>query len=185
MDFAYLETLPSPRLLATHLPLSLFPKSITSGCGCRVVYICRDPKDAFVSRWCYDNKVHRGRSVDLKTAFNMLSEGFSGYGPFWDHCLEYWRESIAMPDRALFLKYEEMLSDPVKYVMKIAAFIGVPFCTKEEEDGVPEEMVRLCNFEMLSSLYVNKTGEFFRHGNMVIENSAYFRKGKVGDWGGS
>ena len=67
--------------------------------------------------------------------------------------------------------------------MKIAAFIGVPFCTKEEEDGVPEEMVRLCNFEKLSSsLYVNKTGEFFRHGNMVIENSAYFRKGKVGDW---
>ena len=87
-----------------------------------------------------------------------------------------------MPDRVLFLKYEEMLSDPVKYVMKIAAFIGVPFCTKEEEDGVPEEMVRLCNFEKLSSLYVNKTGEFFRHGNMVIENSAYFRKGKVGDW---
>jgi len=80
------------------------------------------------------------------------------------------------------LKYEEMLSDPVKHVIKIAAFIGVPFSTKEEEDGVPDEMVRLCSFEKLSSLYVNKTGEFFRHGNMVIENSAYFRKAKVGDW---
>ncbi|OQU88232.1 hypothetical protein SORBI_3003G437001 [Sorghum bicolor] len=165
--FTYLENLPSPRLLATHLPLSLFPKSTT--CGCRVVYICRDPKDAFVSR-----------CVDLETAFNMFSKGFSGYGSFWDHCLEYWRESIAMPDRAL--KYEEMLSDPVKHVIKIAAFIGVPFSTKEEEDGVPDEMVRLCSFEKLSSLYVNKTGEFFRHGNMVIENSAYFRKAKVGDW---
>ncbi|KAJ1287198.1 hypothetical protein BS78_03G412400 [Paspalum vaginatum] len=37
-DLKYLEALPSPRLLATHMPLSLFPHlSIASG---RVVYVC-------------------------------------------------------------------------------------------------------------------------------------------------
>nr|TKW18994.1 hypothetical protein SEVIR_5G469000v2 [Setaria viridis] len=51
----YLETVLSPKLLSTHMPLSLFPKSIVS-CGCRAVYMCREPKDAFVSRWHFDNK---------------------------------------------------------------------------------------------------------------------------------
>jgi estrone sulfotransferase len=117
-----------------------------------------------------------------KQCSTCFCEGFSAYGPFWDHCLEFWRESIARPRKVLFLKYEEMLSNPVIFVIKIAAFIGVPFSAKEEEDGVPEAIVRLCSFDKLSNLHVNKTGEFYRHGNLVIENSAYFRKGKVGDW---
>ena len=42
--------------------------------------------------------------------------------------------------------------------------------------------MRLCSFEKLSSLSTNQTGEFARLGNIVIEKSSYFRKGKVGDW---
>lgn len=51
-----LETIPSPRLLATHIPLSLQPTSITN-VGCRIVYMCRDPKDMFVSKWHFENPV--------------------------------------------------------------------------------------------------------------------------------
>ncbi|TKW18998.1 hypothetical protein SEVIR_5G469333v4 [Setaria viridis] len=177
----YVETLPSPRLLATHIPLSLFPDSLAT-CGCRIVYVCRDPKDALVSRWHFENKVHRERSIDFEAAFNMFSEGFSGHGPFWQHCLEYWRESIACPNRILFLKYEDMMSEPVKYVIRLATFLGVPFSIKEEEDGIPEEVVRLCSFDKLSSLDTNQTGELVRHGNLIVEKSVFFRKGKVGDW---
>ena len=49
-EFVDIEKLPSPRLIATHLPLSLLPPAITS-CGCRIVYLCREPKDAFNSWW--------------------------------------------------------------------------------------------------------------------------------------
>ncbi|KAF8646823.1 hypothetical protein HU200_065622 [Digitaria exilis] len=168
-----LEKLPSPRLLATHMPLSLFPKSIATS-GCRVVYMCREPKDAFVSR-----------NIDLESAFSMFSQGFSPYGPFWDHCLEYWKESIASPgnsSKVPFLKYEDMISDPVKHVTRFAAFLGVPFSTEEEEDGVPEEVVRLCSFEKLSSLHAVQSGDFGRRGDIVLDKSVFFRKGKVGDW---
>jgi hydroxyjasmonate sulfotransferase len=40
-----LEALPSPRLLATHLPRSLLPERV--GEVCRIVSTCRDPKDTY------------------------------------------------------------------------------------------------------------------------------------------
>ncbi|CAL5006704.1 unnamed protein product [Urochloa decumbens] len=180
-DMTYVERLPSPRLLTTHIPPSLLPSSIASW-GCRVVYMCRDPKDTFVSRWHFENRVSREHNISLESAFSMFSEGFSAYGPFWDHCLEYWKKSIANPDKVLFLKYEDMILEPIKYVIRLATFLGAPFSTKEEEDGIPEEVVRLCSFEKLSNLQINQTGEFSRRDNLVLDKSAFFRKGKVGDW---
>jgi hydroxyjasmonate sulfotransferase len=99
-----------------------------------------------------------------------------------EHTLEYWRQHIATPDRVLFMKYEDMLLEPAKYVISLAKFLGVPFSDKEQEDGVPEEVVRLCRFENLSSLETNQIGEVTRRGDVVIGRSAFFRKGKVGDW---
>ncbi|KAL6613767.1 hypothetical protein ACP70R_036037 [Stipagrostis hirtigluma subsp. patula] len=180
-DLSYVETLPSPRILATHMPLSLFPKSIVEG-GCRIVYICRDPKDAFMSRWHFDNMIQRGLEIDLESAFNMFCEGFSPFGPYWDHCLEYWREYNKRPDKVLFLRYEEMMSEPVKYVKRLAEFLDLPFTSKEEEDEIPEKVVKLCSFEKLSGLQTNQTGDIAWSGNVVIDKSMFFRRGKVGDW---
>lgn len=144
-----IDTLASPRLVATHMPFSLLPKSIV---GCRIVYICREPKDAFVAGWHFANRIDEfgGDGIDLDDAFNMFCEGFWAMGPFWDHCLEYWKESVERPDRVLFLKYGDMMLEPVKYVRKLATFLGSPFTNEEENNDVPEEVVRLCSFEMLS-----------------------------------
>ncbi|KAL6613763.1 hypothetical protein ACP70R_036033 [Stipagrostis hirtigluma subsp. patula] len=180
-DLNYVETLPSPRILATHMPVSLLPESFV-GCGCQFVYMCRDPKDVFVSWWYYDNKIRRGHKINLEDAFNMFCEGVSPMGSFWDHCLEYWRESTIRPNKILFLKYEEVMSEPVKCVKRLAAFLGVPFTIKEEEEEIPEKVVRLCSFEKLSGLQVNQMGHINRRENIVFEKSAYFRRGKVGDW---
>ncbi|KAL6613764.1 hypothetical protein ACP70R_036034 [Stipagrostis hirtigluma subsp. patula] len=181
VDLNYVETLPSPRILFTHMPLSLLPESIV-GCGCRFVYLCRDPKDVFVSRWHFENRITTGQEIDLENAFNMFCEGISPFGPFWDHCLEYWRESTARPSTVLFLRYEELMSEPVKHVKRLAEFLGVPFTSKEEEDGIPDEVVKLCSFDKLSGLKVNQTGHFVQTENVVIGKSVFFRRGSVGDW---
>ncbi|XP_051188815.1 cytosolic sulfotransferase 5-like [Lolium perenne] len=182
---AYLDTLPSPRLLATHLPLSMLPHGMSSA-GCRIVYLCRDPKDALVSRWHFENKIRKGFNMELEKAFAMFCEGVSECGPFWDHCLEYWKESLARPDKVIFLKYEEIKSDPVRAVTKLARFLGAPFSEEEESSGVPQEVVRLCSFETLTSLPVNQVGGFHRYvqglGHVHLPSSAFFRKGVTGDW---
>ncbi|KAJ1276174.1 hypothetical protein BS78_05G193900 [Paspalum vaginatum] len=178
-DLACIETLPSPRILATHMPFSLLPGSIGIQ-GCRIVYICRDPKDAFVSWWHFTSEFFREK-IDIDVAFDMFYEGISNYGPFWDHCLEYWIESSTKTDRVLFLKYEEMVLEPVKYVRKLASFLGAPFTSEEEDGKIPEEVVRLCSFNTLSTLNANEV-EVVQRGNIVVKKSAYFRRGKVGDW---
>ncbi|KAF7013451.1 hypothetical protein CFC21_027535 [Triticum aestivum] len=163
------------------MPMSLLPPD-TRSVGCRVVYLCRDPKDALVSRLHFENKAFKGTNLSMDSAFSMFCEGFSPYGPFWDHCLEYWSESMARPDNVLFLKYEGIKSDPVPVVRKLAKFLGVPLTTEEENSSVAQEVVRLCSFEMLTSLQVNQAGGV-RHGdNVHINNSVFYRKGEVGDW---
>jgi hypothetical protein len=178
-----IEALPSPRLLATHMPMSLLPPGTTS-CGCRVVYLCRDPKDALVSRLHFENKLVEGFKFNLSmdSAFSMFCEGFSPYGPFWDHCLEYWKQSVARPDTVLFLKYEEIKSDPVQVVRKLAEFLNAPFTEEEESSGVAQEVVKLCSFERLTSLQVNQVGVVRPGNNVRINNSVFYRKGVVRDW---
>ncbi|KAL6842014.1 hypothetical protein ACP4OV_027993 [Aristida adscensionis] len=178
---ADLDTMPSPRLLATHIPLSLLPESMTSA-GCRFVYMCREPKDVFVSLWHFENRVSDNLSFELHQSFHLFCEGVSVCGPIWDHYLEYWNESKASPHKVLFLKYEEMMSDPVKGVKRLAEFLGAPFTEIEEKTGVISELVRLCSFEHLSSLDVNAVGFADRIGGFPMANSAYFRRGVVGDW---
>ncbi|KAF6998742.1 hypothetical protein CFC21_014833 [Triticum aestivum] len=179
-----LGALPSPRLLATHMPMSLL-RPETRSLGCRVVYLCRDPKDTLVSRLHFENKLVAwggGACLSIDDAFDMFCEGFSPYGPFWDHCLEYWEESVARSDTVLFLKYEEIKSDQMQVVRRLARFLGVPLTEEEERSGVAEEVARMCSFETLTGLEVNQVGGV-SHGNKVhVDNSVFYRKGEVGDW---
>uniref|UniRef100_A0A453SQV9 Sulfotransferase n=1 Tax=Aegilops tauschii subsp. strangulata TaxID=200361 RepID=A0A453SQV9_AEGTS len=67
-DLDRAEMLPSPRLLSTHLPLPLLPPAVST-LGCRIVCVCREPKDAFLSRWHFEKKLHQGKStVTVKTS---------------------------------------------------------------------------------------------------------------------
>ncbi|EEC83874.1 hypothetical protein OsI_29869 [Oryza sativa Indica Group] len=156
---AALDALPSPRLLSTHMPPQLLPRRVAE-LGCRIVYLCREPKDVVVSLWHYMNK----------------------YGPIWDHCLGYWKKSMEEPDMVLFLKYDDMMADPAGHVKKLAEFLRAPFTDEEVGAGVVEEVVRLCSFEKLSRLPVNSSGVVDRSSGRPMENSVFFRKGEVGDW---
>ncbi|KAF2282929.1 hypothetical protein GH714_043246 [Hevea brasiliensis] len=145
----------------------------------------RDPKDVFISTWFYVGKVLAFMGFEplpMEESFELFCRGILTYGPYWDHVLGYWKAKLEFPDRILFLKYEEMQKDTYFYVKKLAEFMGYPFTSLEEENGVAHKITEFCNFENLSNLQVNKSGKHRENTPMAIDNNIFFRKGKVGDW---
>ncbi|KAK8659047.1 hypothetical protein V6N13_029262 [Hibiscus sabdariffa] len=140
-------------VLATHVPYSSLPRSVIDS-GCKIVYICRDPKDSFVSLYHFNVNIQASQNagaqpIDLNEAFELFCAGASIYGPYWDHVLGYWEASLEHPGKILFLKYEEMVDDTVLYVDKLAEFIGHRFSLEEQQQGVPKKIVKRCSFENL------------------------------------
>ncbi|KAJ0977709.1 hypothetical protein J5N97_013183 [Dioscorea zingiberensis] len=160
-----LNTLPSPTIFATHSPLSLLPETLSadSSPGYRIVYLCREPKDTLVSLWNFNDGIRTSvisgeetEGLEFSKAFDMFSQ-----------------------DKFLFLRYEEIMEDPVSQLRKLAEFMGCPFSMDEERDGVVEHIVELCSFGNLSKLDVNKTTPVEKD---ILPPSSFFRKGRVGDW---
>lgn len=174
-----LSQMTSPRLFATHMPFSALPSSVHRS-DCRVVYICRNPFDTFVSIWHFLIKL-RPEALGpfcFEEAFDMYCKGIIGFGPYWDHMLGFWKESLEKPHKVLFLKYEDMKEDIHYNLKRLAEFLGFPFSQDEEKEGVVDEVAKLCSFQKLKELDVNKYGKSIAN----IENKHLFRIGKVGDW---
>ncbi|KAL7157930.1 hypothetical protein ABFS83_02G109000 [Erythranthe nasuta] len=172
---------PRPLLLGTHMPLKALPDSVMDS-ECKIVYMVRNPFDTFVSIWHFMNKLRPEYlgPLSLEEAFDMYCRGAIGFGPYWDHMLGYWRESLRAPQKVLFLKYEEVKENTCLHLKKLADFLGFPFSSEEEEGGAVEGIAKLCSFEKMKDLDVNKTGK----GAITagFENRDLFRKGEVGDW---
>ncbi|KAK3027253.1 hypothetical protein RJ639_041199 [Escallonia herrerae] len=175
-----LTSFSSPRLFSTHLPFVSLPKSVLES-GCKLVYLCRDPRDTFVSLWHFTNKLRpqsHGTTSSLEEVFDKFCRGVSLCGPFWDHVLHYWKESLSNPEKIFFLKYEDMKEHPQLHLRRLAEFIGCPFSPEEETKGVVDDILGLCSFDNLSKLKVNVDGKL----SSGEENKAFFRQGEVGDW---
>ncbi|XP_059448399.1 cytosolic sulfotransferase 5-like [Corylus avellana] len=172
----------SRRLFSTHLPYSMLPISAKNSTNCKIVYLCRNPKDTLVSFWHFCNRLRpmstSTGALSLEDAFDMFCRGSSGFGPYWDHVLGYWKESIEKPEKVLFLKYEEMKEQPIANMRRLADFLGWPFSPEEEAKGVVNDISKLCSFNNMRNLEVNKSGK----GSLGQENNIYFRRGQVGDW---
>ena len=173
-DFDF-SKLPSPRLMNTHIPHLSLLESVNSS-SCKIVYCCRNPKDMFVSLWHFGKKLAPQETADypLEKAVEAFCQGKFIAGPFWDHVLEYWYASLENPNKVLFVTYEELKKQTEVEVKRIAEFIGCGFTAEEEVS----EIVKLCSFESLSRLEVNRQGKLPNG----IETNAFFRKGEIGGW---
>lgn len=181
-----MAALPSPHVIATHMPWPLLPERVMAeDAGCKIVYICRDPKDALISMWLFTKKKLAAAAKDgnppkqytLEEALELFCDGRCIGGPQWHHVVGYWEASRTRPKKVLFLRYEEMLRDPVGNVRKLAEFTGCAFSEKEEAAGVAQDIVELCSIDALKNMEVNKNGR-----QEYVNNESFFRKGVAGDW---
>ncbi|QCD85696.1 desulfoglucosinolate sulfotransferase A/B/C [Vigna unguiculata] len=174
-----LSNMTEPRVFGTHIPFPSLSNSVKES-NCKIVYICRNPFDTFVSSWTFFNKIKSDslNDVTIEEALENYCKGIIGFGPIWEHMLGYWKESIAKPNKVLFLKYEELKENVNFYVRRVAEFLDCPFTEEEESNGVIENIIKLCSFEKMKNLEVNKCGIVGRN----IEKKYLFRKGEIGDW---
>ncbi|KAF8668298.1 hypothetical protein HU200_052354 [Digitaria exilis] len=150
-----LQVLPSPRLISTHILYSCCHMAL--------------PRRAYVTH---------GLTVALqqKDGEKPLARTITV-----SHALEYWEESKTSCEskQVLFLRYEEIMQDPVGNLKKLADLMGCGFSTEEEEARVPQKIVDGCIMETLKGSDVNKKGNTTLLG---LKNEAFFRNGVVGDW---
>ncbi|XP_047147090.1 cytosolic sulfotransferase 15-like [Vigna umbellata] len=176
---SYLSNMTEPRVFGTHFPFPSLSNSINES-NCKILYICRNPFDTFVSFWIFANKSNPDslHKLTMEEALENYCKGIIGFGPTWEHMLGYWKESIATPNKVLFLNYEVLKEDFNFYVISVAEFLDCPFTEEEESNGVIESISNLCSFEKMKNLEVNKSGTFDRN----FEKKYLFRKGEIGDW---
>ncbi|RZC67800.1 hypothetical protein C5167_011490 [Papaver somniferum] len=178
------------RLISTHVPYPSLPESIKStATDCKIVYLCRNPQDNFISLWLFMNKFigtmqennsgDRSPPLSIEEAFEYFCAGVSLSGPFWDHVLGYWTKSLEEPRKVLFLKYEDLKKEPEIHCKRLAEFMGCRFSVEEENQGAVDEIVKLCSFQNLKNLDLNKSGTTSR---FHFKNEDFYRKGEVGDW---
>ncbi|XP_050207917.1 flavonol 3-sulfotransferase-like [Mercurialis annua] len=190
VPFIEVDEVPNPRripLVATHSSYSSLPPSIADS-GCKIVYICRDPKDVFVSFWHFFKQFSYVKVEDypsLEQGFELFCDGFVSAGPFWEHVLEYWKASLEFPERVLFLVYEEMKKDTISVVKKLAEFMGYPFSIDEESRDLVQKIISSSSFDALSNMDVVKNGERWSNNEFIpfsLPKTSFFRKGEAGDW---
>lgn len=110
--------LPKTQLFQTHIPFTSLPESIVDS-QCRILYLCRNPKDVFVSMYCFKENLTdiNLAPISIEKAVEQFCKGVSLFGPFWDHVLGYWKVSLEWPERVLFLKYEDLKRDSLFHVI--------------------------------------------------------------------
>ncbi|KAM6362715.1 uncharacterized protein FN964_004547 isoform 2-T2 [Alca torda] len=101
-----LATMPSPRVVKTHLPAHILPKSFWEN-RCKMIYVGRNAKDVAVSFYHFDlmNKFepHPGTWAQYLEEFMA---GRVAYGSWYDHVKDYWERKKDHP--ILYLFYEDL-----------------------------------------------------------------------------
>lgn len=173
----YVNNLPSPRCVKSHLPLSLLPAQLDK-IKPKIVYTCRHPKDVAVSCYFHFRLVHRfGATFD--EFCDLLIKGLTPLGNLWTHYLGFWNKRHET--NVLFLHYEDMKKDLKGTVRELADFLEKNYTDAEYEE--------LCKYLSFQSMRENKACNLEdmleeQHGKGYYQKVGdhFIRKGQVGDW---
>ncbi|XP_035141099.3 sulfotransferase 2A1 [Callithrix jacchus] len=162
-----------PRLISSHLPNHLFPKS-TFTSKAKIIYLLRNPRDVLVSGyffWKQMTFVKKPKSWEQY--FEWFCQGHVIYGSWFDH-IHGWM-SMRGKENFLLLSYEELKKDTRRNVEKICQFLG-----KTLE---PEELNLILKNSSFQAMRENRMSNYsLLRVYSVVDNPQLLRKGISGDW---
>lgn len=96
------DSLPSPRVFKSHLPIKFLPDNIEN--KAKLIYVTRNPKDLLMSLYTFQKSIvsdeYEGTFEDF---FNLFINGQTMYGPWWEHINQYNKLS-----NVHFINYEDL-----------------------------------------------------------------------------
>ncbi|XP_042522602.1 sulfotransferase 1A2 isoform X1 [Dipodomys spectabilis] len=169
-----LENTPAPRLIKTHLPLSLIPQSLLDQ-KVKVIYIARNAKDVVVSYYHFYHmaKVHPDPGT-WDSFLEKFMDGKVSYGSWYQHVQEWWELQHTHP--VLYLFYEDMQENPKREIRKILEFVG---------RSLPEKTIDLiAQHTSFKEMKKNPMANYTTLPSEIMDQniSAFMRKGTTGDW---
>ena len=175
-EIKLMETMPSPRILKTHLPLCLLPTGLLN--ECKVVSCLRNPKDSIVSFYHHEKLfVSHGYTGDFATYFDLFMDDMILYSPYFNYIVDMW-EKRHHPNMCI-LFFEDMKEDLAGTINKVSRFL--------ERDLTKEQTLQLVDHLSFRKMKNNNAVNFSQHREIVSEKTnaevrCFMRKGQVGDW---
>ncbi|XP_071776852.1 cytosolic sulfotransferase 3-like [Centroberyx gerrardi] len=168
------EKLPtSPRLIKTHLPVQLVPKSFWQQ-NCRIVYVARNAKDNVVSYFHFGHmSMLQPEPGDWSSFLQRFMEGKMVFGPWYDHVTGWW-EKKQTHSKIHYMFYEDLTEDTGREIDRLCSFLGLSPSAEEKET-----VIRGVQFDNMKK---NKMTNYSTVPTMDLKVSPFMRKGKVGDW---
>ncbi|KAB5567677.1 hypothetical protein PHYPO_G00235630 [Pangasianodon hypophthalmus] len=163
----------TPRLIKTHLPVQLVPKSFWEQ-NCKVIYVARNAKDNAVSYF------HFSRMVNLLPEpgnWNTFLQNFMDekmvFGPWYDHVSGYWEKKQTYSNLH-YMFFEDMVENTGREVEQLCSFLGLSTPAEEKE--------RITKGVHFDAMKQNDMTNYSTFSHMDFKISPFMRKGKVGDW---
>ncbi|XP_038636569.1 sulfotransferase 1 family member D1-like isoform X2 [Scyliorhinus canicula] len=169
-----LAKMESPRMMKTHLPIQLVPKSFWEQ-DCKTILVARNAKDSLVSYFHFHRTCNLMPEPGTWHKFSQkFMEGKVSFGPWYDHVKGWWEAKDK--HRILFLFYEDIKENPRREILKVAEFME-----KVVEEDVIEKIVHLSSFKVMKD---NPMANYTTLPASIMNQniSRFMRKGQVGDW---
>ncbi|XP_055313225.1 uncharacterized protein LOC129574785 [Sitodiplosis mosellana] len=135
------NTLPSPRLMKSHLPAYLLPKEIWT-VRTKLIHISRDVKDVAVSFYHYACNRYPFYKVSAHDLFHSFYNDYIVFGPYHQHVQSY--RQLHHLDHLLLMTYEELSENTLACAKRVSEFLGctlhIQFCRKGKVGGYRDEL---------------------------------------------
>ena len=129
------------------------------------IAVMRDPRDAAASRLHHAARTYDPQALDRETTLwtEVVQSSAKGWMNAYERSRNFSRDN---PERILFVRYEDLVAEPVVHFERVFDFLKVA-----TEPGEVEAIAWQSRFEAFSG---RKPG--------VEDRSSFYRKGITGDW---
>lgn len=169
----FVEGLPNPRLIKTHLPLPMAPFSPSA----RFIYVARNPFDCAVSFYHHTRGFERHYQFSegsFTEFFEAFIAGEVDFGDYFEHLLSW--VAVAGDANVYFLTYENLKCNVDAEIEALGAFLGGSAANVARDAAARAKVIAESSFERMSEQQSRWASE------RPADMPPFVRKGIVGDW---